>query len=56
MPITTALLAEYAEFGAKVVYARENGITAGKKPQDVEVFTIPVGYAPMREIVTKAKK
>lgn len=48
MPITTALLAEYAEWGATVVYACENGITVGKRPKDENVFDIPAGYAPMR--------
>lgn len=48
MPVTTALLAEFAQYGATVVYACENGITVGKKPQDENVFDIPAGYAPMR--------
>lgn len=50
MPVTTSLLAEFAEFGATVVYACENGITVGKKPQEENVFEIPTGYAPMRQI------
>jgi hypothetical protein len=49
MPITTALLAEYAEWGATVVYACENGITVGKKPceQSDNVLHIPPNYRPM---------
>lgn len=50
MPLTSALLDEYAEWGARVIYAEENGIKAGKKPQYREVFEIPAGYAPMREV------
>jgi hypothetical protein len=56
MPVTTSLLAEYAEWGARVIYARENGITAGKKPDYSGAFDIPPGYAPMREVETKGKK
>ena len=48
MPQTTALLAEFAEWKPTVIYARENGITVGKKPEYVEVFDIPAGYFPMR--------
>lgn len=56
MPTVSAWLEEYAEFGAKVIYAVENGITAGRKPKDAEVFQIPAGYSPMRAVETKGKK
>jgi hypothetical protein len=46
MPITTALLAEYAEWGARVVYACENGITVGKRPCNENAFQIPPNYRP----------
>lgn len=49
MPVTSALLDEFAEWGATVVYAQENGITAGKKPDYSNAFTIPPGYYPMRK-------
>lgn len=46
MPLTTAFVEQYAEFGAVLVYACENGITYGKPSQDDpdKVFTIPPGY------------
>jgi hypothetical protein len=44
MPITTAFVEQYAEFGAKLIYAQEGGITFGKPPQYTEVFTIPANY------------
>jgi hypothetical protein len=46
MPVTTSMLDEFAEWGATVVYAQENGITAGKKPDYSNAFTIPPGYCP----------
>lgn len=55
MPITTALLAEYAAFKPKVIYASEAGITVGKKPQYAEVFEIPVNYFPMKTFEGKRK-
>jgi hypothetical protein len=39
-----------------VVYACENGITVGKKPQGENAFEIPAGYAPMRQIEVKGRK
>jgi hypothetical protein len=56
MPTVTALLAEFAEFAPTVVYASENGITAGKKPDYSNAFTIPANYFPCAEIVTKGRK
>lgn len=53
MPVTSALLAEFSEFGATVVYACERGITVGKKPDYSGAFDIPPGYAPMREVRAK---
>jgi hypothetical protein len=44
MPQTTALVEQYAEFSPKVIYASENGITVGRRPQYAEVFTIPPRY------------
>lgn len=55
MPITTALVEQYAEFKPTVIYAQENGITVGKEPQDREVFTIPHGYGLVTHI-PKAKR
>ena len=46
MPVTSALLAEFAEWGATVVYAQENGITVGKKPCNENAFQIPPNYCP----------
>lgn len=56
MPVTSALLAEYAEWGATVVYAEENWITVGKKPDYSNAFDIPAGYAPMRRTEAKGRK
>jgi hypothetical protein len=44
MPLTTAFVEQYAEWGAVLVYACENGITYGKKPQEENVFDIPPLY------------
>jgi hypothetical protein len=44
MPITSALLAEYADFSPKLIYAVENGIRVGKQPQDENAFPIPPLY------------
>ena len=44
MPITTALLDEYAEFSPTVIYAEEGGRTFGKKPSDENAFQIPQNY------------
>lgn len=55
MPITSAFLDEYAEFSPKVIYARENGITAGKRDQAENAFTIPPGYG-IATNVPKVKK
>lgn len=56
MPITTAILAEYAEFSPTVIYASENGITVGKKPDYPEAFAIPPRYFPMAQIEVKGRK
>jgi len=56
MPLTAALLDEYAEFSPKVVYARENGIKAGKRPVYSEVFAIPSGYCPSYQAPVKERK
>jgi hypothetical protein len=55
MPITQSLLDEYAKFSPAVIYAQENGITAGRKPQDENAFDIPPGYG-MPTHTAKAKK
>lgn len=44
MPLTTAFVEQYAEWGAKLVYACENGITYGKRDENENVFDIPPGY------------
>jgi hypothetical protein len=54
MPITAALLDQYAEFSPKVLYAVEAGITVGKPPKYKEVFTIPPGYGYVAPV--KARK
>ncbi|HEX8924926.1 MAG TPA: hypothetical protein VF786_04000 [Terriglobales bacterium] len=56
MPITTALLAEFAEFAPTVVYACENGITVGKRPVYAEVFDVPANYFPMARVEVKGRK
>lgn len=56
MPVTTALLAEYAEFAPKVVYAQENGITVGKKPDYSSAFTVPANYFPCAQFDGKGRK
>ncbi len=55
MPITSALLDEYAEFGAKVIYASENGIVFGR-PSAGDEFTIPPNYFPMRDYARKVRE
>lgn len=46
MPTITALVEQYAEFSPTVVWAEENGITVGKKPDytSENAFQIPHGY------------
>lgn len=44
MPITTQFLEQFAEFGATLVYARENEHSYGKKPEGESAFDIPRGY------------
>jgi hypothetical protein len=56
MPVTNSLLAEFSEWGAKVIYAQENGITVGKKPEYSGAFDVPPGYAPMRQVELKGRK
>lgn len=48
MPTVAAIVDEYREWLAKVIYASENGIVIDRRePQDEDkVFTIPPGYAP----------
>lgn len=55
MPITTELVEQYAEFGATVVYASENGHAYGKPPQYAEVFDIPPNYFPCKQFEGKRK-
>jgi hypothetical protein len=56
MPVTTALMEQYAEFKPKLIYAQEGAHTFGKLPQYAEVFDVPAGYFPCFEIPTKGKK
>lgn len=57
MPITSALLDEYAEFSPKVIYARESGITAGKRDKDENAFTLPASYrTPFTPATKEARK
>lgn len=44
MPVTTAFVEQYAEWSPKVIYARENGITVGKRDEDENCFEIPANY------------
>ena len=44
MPLTTAFVEQYAEWGAKLIYAVEGGRKYGKPPQDENAFTIPPNY------------
>lgn len=44
MPITSAFVEQHAQFSPTVIFASENGITAGKPPRDENAFTIPRGY------------
>jgi len=55
MPITTALMEQYAEFSPTLIYASENGRAFGKPPQDENAFTIPANYRPAFEPVKKGK-
>lgn len=53
MPITTALLEEYAEFSPKVIWAKENSISAGKRDENENAFTLPPSYLRPFAPVTK---
>lgn len=46
MPTVAAWVDEYAQWGAKVVYASEGGHQVGKQPDEANVFTVPAGYNP----------
>jgi hypothetical protein len=60
MPLVGAMVQEWRTLfpNLTVIYASENGIEVGKKPQDTEVFTIPANYFPSRPVapITKGKK
>lgn len=44
MPITASIVEQYAEFSPRVIFASENGITVGKRPNYTETFDSPHGY------------
>lgn len=46
MPIVSSIVDELERDGLspRVIYASENGITVGKRPEYAEVFEIPRGY------------
>jgi hypothetical protein len=56
MPITAALVEQYAEFSPTVIYAQENGLTVGKPPHYAEVFDIPANYHPSYQLPAKERK
>jgi hypothetical protein len=41
--------------GGKVIYASENGKVIDRREPEENVFDIPNGYAPMREVEVKRK-
>ena len=53
MPTVAAWVDEYAQWGAKVIYASEGGHQVGKQPDEVNVFTVPAGYNPCYQIPDK---
>jgi hypothetical protein len=57
MPVVSALLDEWLALfpGTQVVYAVENGISAGKRPDYSNAFRIPADYFPSRPIDVKGK-
>ena len=52
MPVVTALVESLEAEGLqpKVIFAQENGITVGHRPEYREVFDIPKGYRIMQEV------
>lgn len=44
MPITTAFIEQYADFAPTLIWASENGIAFGRKPEGENAFDIPPRY------------